>query len=131
MQAAEVALSDADVIVAGGAGCDADSWQLVEDLAEQIGGKVAASRAAVEAGLAARSLQVGQTGTSVRPGLYIACGISGSLQHVVGMKGSGTVVAINRDPEAPIFRFADYGIVGDVSEVLPLLTLAWAESETV
>jgi electron transfer flavoprotein alpha subunit len=120
----DVAMVDADVIVAGGAGCDAENWHLVEELAARIGGRVAASRAAVEAGLAVRSQQVGQTGSTVRPRLYIACGISGALQHVVGMKGSGTVLAINRDPEAAIFRFADYGAVGDVTDVLPKLTQA-------
>lgn len=121
---ADVGLAEADVIVAGGAGCDAESWHLVEELAAGIGGRVAASRAAVEANLAVRSQQVGQTGSTVRPNLYIACGISGALQHVVGMKGSGTVVAVNRDPEAAIFRFADYGVVGDVADVLPRLTRA-------
>lgn len=125
---ADVAVADADVIVAGGAGCDAENWHLVEELAARIGGRVAASRAAVEAGLAVRSQQVGQTGSTVRPRLYIACGISGALQHVVGMKGSGTVLAINRDPEAPIFRFADYGVVGDVADVLPKLTRALSEA---
>ena len=86
------------------------------------------TRAAVEASLAVRSQQVGQTGSTVQPNLYVACGISGALQHVVGMKGSGTVVAINRDPEAPIFRFAHYGVVGDVGEVLPALSRALVEA---
>jgi electron transfer flavoprotein alpha subunit len=122
----DVSLADAEVVVAGGAGCGAANWHLVEELAETIGGKVAASRAAVEAGLAPRAYQVGQTGTTVSPKLYIACGISGALQHVVGMKGSSTVLAINRDPEAAIFRFAHYGIVGDVTEVLPKLSVAIA-----
>jgi electron transfer flavoprotein alpha subunit len=126
LQHAEVGLSEADVIVAGGAGCNAANWHLVEDLADAIGGRVGASRAAVEAGLAPRSRQVGQTGSTVHPSLYIACGISGALQHVVGMKTSATVVAINRDPTAPIFRFAHYGIVGDVANVLPQLTEAFA-----
>ena len=126
LQRTDVALADADVIVAGGAGCDASSWHLVEDLAGQLGGRVAASRAAVEAGLAPRSFQVGQTGTTVRPKLYIACGISGALQHVIGMKAAKTVVAVNRDPDAAIFRFAHYGAVGDVSTVLPELTRALA-----
>ena len=127
LQHAEVGLSEADVVVAGGAGCNASTWHLVEDLAAQIGGRVGASRAAVEAGLAPRSQQVGQTGSTISPRLYIACGISGALQHVVGMKQSATVVAINRDPGAAIFRFADYGIVGDVTDVLPRLTAAFAK----
>jgi electron transfer flavoprotein alpha subunit len=125
LQHAEVGLSEADVVVAGGAGCNAANWHLVEDLATAIGGRVGASRAAVEAGLAPRSQQVGQTGSTVNPRLYVACGISGALQHVVGMKGSAMVVAINRDPNAPIFRFANYGIVGDVTDVLPRLTEAF------
>lgn len=124
VQRGEVALADADVVVAGGAGCDSASWHLVEDLAAAIGGRVAASRGAVEAGLAPRSVQVGQTGSSVRPRLYVACGISGALQHVVGMRRAGTVVAVNRDADAPIFSFADYGIVGDVRDVLPRLAEA-------
>lgn len=118
----DVRLADASVVVAGGAGCDAASWHLVEELAEALGGSVAATRAAVEAHLAPRSLQVGQTGTSVRPALYIACGVSGALQHVVGMRAATTVVAVNRDPDAFIFRVADFGIVGDVADVLPRLT---------
>lgn len=126
LQTAEVGLSEADIVVAGGAGCGATNWHLVEDLAAAIGGRVGASRAAVEAGLAPRSQQVGQTGSTVHPRLYVACGISGALQHVVGMKTSATVVAINRDATAPIFRFAHYGIVGDVAEVLPRLTEAFA-----
>jgi electron transfer flavoprotein alpha subunit len=119
---ADVSLADADVVVAGGAGCTADSWQLVEALAAAIGGRVAASRGAVEAGLAERAQQVGQTGITVRPRLYLACGISGALQHAIGMHDSATIVAVNRDPEAVIFKVAHYGIVGDVATVLPQLT---------
>jgi electron transfer flavoprotein alpha subunit len=121
---AEVGLEAAEVIIAGGAGCDASSWHLIEELAEAIGGRVAASRGAVEAGLAPRSLQVGQTGVTVHPHLYVACGISGALQHTVGMRTARTVVAINRDPDAFIFRLAHFGIVGEVSEALPLLAAA-------
>ncbi len=117
-------LAEASVVVAGGAGCSAENWYLIEDLASVLGGSVAASRAAVEAGLAPRKLQVGQTGTSVKPDLYIACGISGAFQHVVGMQAAELVVAVNRDPEAAIFRFAHYGIVADVAEALPFLTKA-------
>lgn len=122
IQHAEVSLYEADVIVAGGAGCDAASWHLVEDLARAIGGRVAASRGAIEAGLAPRALQVGQTGATVAPNLYIACGISGALQHVVGMRRATTVVAVNRNPDAAIFGFADFGIVDDVRSALPKLT---------
>lgn len=125
--AADVSLADAEVVVAGGAGCTADSWQLVEALAAAIGGRVAASRGAVEAGLAERAQQVGQTGITVRPQLYVACGISGALQHAIGMHDSATIVAVNRDPEAVIFKVAHYGIVGDVATVLPLLTAAFGE----
>lgn len=121
---ADVSLADADVIIAGGAGCTAETWHLVDDLATAIGGRVAASRGAVEAGLAERRQQVGQTGITVRPRLYFACGISGALQHAVGMQDASTIVAVNRDPDAVIFRLAHYGIVGDISEVLPKLTAA-------
>lgn len=117
-----VGLADADVVVAGGAGCDARSWPMIEALAEAIGGAVAATRGAVEAGLAPRSLQVGQTGSTVHPRLYVACGVSGALQHVVGMHRARTVVAVNRDPDAFIFRVAHFGIVADVADALPALT---------
>jgi electron transfer flavoprotein alpha subunit len=120
----DVGLESADVIVAGGAGCGRGNWHMVEELAAELGGGVAASRGAVEAQLAPRSTQVGQTGMTVHPSVYIACGISGALQHVVGMQGSGTVVAVNRDPDAPIFRFAHYGIVDEVEQSLPRLTAA-------
>ena len=126
----EVSLANADVIIAGGAGCDASSWHLVEELAETIGGRVAASRGAVEAGLADRSVQVGQTGSTVHPRLYIACGISGALQHTVGMRGARIVVAINREPNAFIFRLAHFGIVADVREALPLLIAALRRRST-
>jgi len=124
VRTADLGLTDAEVIVAGGAGCDATTWHLVEELADAIGGRVAASRGAVEAGLAPRGLQVGQTGATVRPNLYVACGVSGALQHVVGMRAADTIVAINRDPDAFIFSIADYGIVADVAEALPRLTAA-------
>lgn len=122
--AADVSLADADVIIAGGAGCTAETWHLVETLAAAVGGRVAASRGAVEAGLAERRQQVGQTGITVRPRLYLACGISGALQHAVGMQDATTIVAVNRDPDAVIFRLAHFGIVGDVSDVVPKLTAA-------
>ena len=124
ISSADVDLRDADVVIAGGAGCDANSWHLVEDLAEAIGGRVAASRGAVEAGLAERAQQVGQTGAIVHPHLYVACGISGALQHAVGMQDSATIVAINRDPNAVIFRLAHFGIVADVGEAIPVLVAA-------
>jgi electron transfer flavoprotein alpha subunit len=127
--AADVGLGDADVIIAGGAGCDASSWHLVEELATAFGGRVAASRGAVEAGLAPRALQVGQTGTTVHPRLYVACGISGALQHAVGMRTARTVLAINRDPEAFIFRLAHFGIVADVRDALPQLIAAFRRAK--
>jgi electron transfer flavoprotein alpha subunit len=120
----DIGLAGADVIIAGGAGCDASSWHLVEELAETLGGRVAASRGAVEAGLAPRALQVGQTGTTVHPLVYIACGISGALQHAVGMRTARTVLAINRDPDAFIFHLAHFGIVADVRDALPQLIAA-------
>ena len=124
ISSADVDLRDADVVIAGGAGCDATSWHLVEDLAEAIGGRVAASRGAVEAGLAERAQQVGQTGVIVHPRLYVACGISGALQHAVGMQDSATIVAINRDPNAVVFRLAHFGIVADVGDAIPELVAA-------
>jgi electron transfer flavoprotein alpha subunit len=116
-------LEDADVIVAGGRGLGGpENFALVEDLAKALGGAVAATRAVVDAGWYPYAAQVGQTGRTVSPKLYVACGISGAIQHKVGMQGSSTIVAINKDPNAPIFEFCDLGVVGDLHDVVPKLT---------
>lgn len=120
--ASDVRIDEAEIIVAGGKGMKSkQGFELLEQLAKVLGGSVGASRGAVDMKLAQSCIQIGQTGKTVVPKLYIACGISGAIQHIVGMSGAEKIIAINKDENAPIFKIADVGIVGDVFEILPNL----------
>lgn len=125
-----VSLTDAEIICSGGRGLgDPSGFELIKQFADKVGGVVGSSRAAVDAGWIEHSHQVGQTGTTVKPKIYFACGISGAIQHLAGMQTSDIIVAINKDPDAPIFEVADFGIVGDLYKVIPQIIEEWDRAE--
>ena len=125
-----VSLTDADIICSGGRGLgDASGFELIKQFADKVGGVVGSSRAAVDAGWIDHSHQVGQTGTTVKPKIYFACGISGAIQHLAGMQNSDCIVAINKDADAPIMEIADYAIVGDLYKVIPEIIKEWDNAE--
>lgn len=125
-----VSLTDAEIICSGGRGLgDPSGFNLIRQLADTVGGVVGSSRAAVDAGWIDHSHQVGQTGTTVKPKIYFACGISGAIQHLAGMQTSDLIIAINKDPDAPIFEVADYGIVGDLYKVIPQIIAEWSNAD--
>lgn len=129
MRLPSVDLKHADIIVAGGMGVGTkENFKLIHDLAEVLGGEVGASRAAVDAGFISAEHQIGQTGVTARPRLYIAAGISGAVQHRAGMDQASKIIAINIDPKAPIFDIAHYKIVGDLNEVIPRMIKAYRDS---